>query len=89
MPIWGHQHGQLVEVAHGPARHLGADLGLVDIAQAADGEPSGGQSSVVGQGPTEVAGTDDHDRPLLVETQLDADLEHEVLDVVADAAGAG
>jgi hypothetical protein len=75
-------------VAHPHATHDGVDLGDVDVDDAADGEPALAEPAVAGEGLAEVAGTDDDDRPVVVETELTPDLVHEVVDLVADTAGA-
>ena len=60
----------------------------VGVDQRPDREPAGGEAAVVGQRVAEVADADDDDRPVLGQAELAGDLVDEVLDVVADAAGA-
>ena len=67
---------------------LGADLGRVHVDQRRHGEAALAEPAVVGEGLSEVAGPDDDDGPVTGEAQLAADLVQQVLDVVADAAGA-
>ena len=51
-------------------------------------EAAGAEAAVVGERLAEVADADDHDRPVVGEAELAADLVQQVLDVVADAPGA-
>ena len=46
------------------------------------------EAAVAGERLTEVPGADDHDRPVMVETELPAELVDQVLDVVADTTHA-
>ncbi len=86
--VLGDQLGQVVEVADLDVADGGADLGRLDVDQVHDREPPVVEAGVVGEGLPEVAGADDHHRPLPVEAELAAHLVHEVLDVVADPTGA-
>ena len=63
-------------------------LARVDVDDAGDREATLAEAAVAGERLAEVAGADDHDRPVVVEAELAADLVDEVLDVVADAADA-
>ena len=65
-----------------------ADLGGVDVDDAGDREAALAEPAVAGERLAEVAGADDHDRPVVGQAELPADLVDEVLDLVADAAGA-
>ena len=65
-----------------------ADLGGVDVDDAGDREAALAEAAVAGEGLAEVAGADDHDGPVVGQAELAADLVDEVLDLVADAAGA-
>ena len=56
--------------------------------RADDPEPAGGEAGVVGQRGAQVAEPDDDHRPVVGRADLTADLEAQVLHVVADAAGA-
>ena len=79
------------EVGHRPhagAAHDRVELGRIDVDDPGDGEPAIVETAVAGQRLTEVAGSDDHDRPLVVETELTPDLENEVVDLVSDATRA-
>jgi hypothetical protein len=69
------------------AQH-GAHLRLVDVDDAGDGETPLAEPAVAGECLTQVAGADDDDRPVVGETQLPADLVHEVRHFVADTTGA-
>ena len=65
-----------------------ADLGRVDVDDAGDGEAALAEPAVAGERLAEVAGADDDDRPVVGQAELAADLVDEVVDLVADAAGA-
>ena len=80
--------GEVVELAHAHAADHRADLGGVDVDDAGDREATLAEAAVAGEGLAEVAGADDDDGPVVGEAELTADLVDEVLDLVADAAGA-
>ena len=65
-----------------------AHLGRVDVDDGRHREAPLVEAGVVGEGLTEVAGADDHDRPVVGQAELAAHLVREVVDLVADAAGA-
>ena len=79
--------GQVVDVAHDDAVHLGADDARVGVDSATIGKPALAEPAVVGEGLPEVAEPDDGDRPVLREAELAAHLEQQVLDVVARRRG--
>ena len=83
-----HDGGQLVEAAHPHAADDGVDLGVVDVDDAGDREAPLAEPAVAGERLAEVAGADDDDGPVVGQPELPADLVDEVLDLVADAAGA-
>ena len=66
----------------------GVDLGGVDVDDAGHRKAALVEAAVAGERLAEVAGADDHDRPVVVEPELAADLVDEVVDLVADAARA-
>ena len=79
---------EAVQRLHDEPADLGADDRRVGVDQGADREAAGGEAAVVGERVPEVADPDDDDRPVLGEAELAGDLVDEVVDVVADAAGA-
>ena len=83
-----HDLRKLVDVTDAyPAEHR-ADLGLVDVDDSGDRKAALTETAVSGERLSEVAGADDHDRPVVGEAEFATDLVHEVGDLVADAAGA-
>ena len=74
--------------AHLQPGHLGADERGVGVDEGADREAAGHEPAVVGQGVAQVTEADDHDGPVLAQPELAGDLVDEVVDVVADPAGA-
>ncbi len=83
-----HDRSEFVDLADAYTTDDGADLLRVDVDDATDREPAFAETAVPGERFAEVAGADDHDVPLVGQAQLTLDLEHQELDVVADAAGA-
>jgi len=69
------------------AAHDGVELGRIDVDDPGDREAALVEPAVAGERLAEVAGAHDHDRPLVLEAELAADLVDEVVDLVADAAG--
>jgi len=59
-----------------------AGQALVGVDERGDPETTGREPSVIGQRGAEVTDTDDHNPPVLGQTQFAGDLEHEILDVV-------
>src|SRR5262249_58525606 len=77
--------------ARAPARGAGkaaAVYGRMGAKQCRAANPRGGNPAIVGQRPAEVPGSDDDYRPVLGEPELTRHLVDQVVDVVADAAGA-
>ena len=83
-----HDRGQVADRADADAADHGADLGRVVVDDAGDREAALAEPAVAGERLAEVAGADDHDGPVVGEAELAAHLVDEVLDLVADAAGA-
>ncbi len=79
---------ELRHVADGETSDDLADASRVGVEQGGDVEAARREPAVVGERVAEVADADDDDRPILGEAELAGDLVHEVVDVVADAAGA-
>ena len=79
------QGGQRLDL---DAADLGADAGRVGVDEGRDADAAGGEAAVGGQRRAEVADADDDDVPVLGLAELAGDLVAQVLDVVADAAGA-
>ena len=69
------------------AVHLGADLVVGRVDERGDHEAPLPEPRVVGERMTEVAHADDDAGPVVGEPELAADVEEQVLDVVADAPG--
>ncbi len=67
---------------------VGADPLGVAVDQGSDADAAGAESLVGRERRAEIADADDDDVPVLVLTDLESDLVAEVLDVVADPAGA-
>ena len=84
-----HDLGQVVDVAdRARRRHVVPTLASSMSTIAGDGEAALAEPAVAGERLAEVAGADDDDRPVVGQAELAADLVDEVLDLVADAAGA-
>ena len=83
-----HDLGQLVDVAHAHTTKDRAHLGLVDVDDAADREASLAEAPIPRKGLPEVAGADDDHWPVVSEAQLATHLVHQIVDLVAHAAGA-
>ena len=65
-----------------------ADAGRVGVEQGGDPEAAGGEPAVAGERVTEVADADQDDRPALGQPERGRSDLDQVVDVVADAAGA-
>ena len=81
----------LLEVVERADVDAGDDLAVpvgVGVEQRHDPEAAAAEAGVVGQRVAEVADADDDDRPVLGQPDLAGDLVAQVVDVVADAAGA-
>ncbi len=83
-----HELRQLVLVADGQVAESTTDLGAVDIEDADHGEATVGEPGEGRERRSQVARTDDHAGPVVVQVELAADLDEQVLDVVADPTGA-
>src|SRR6185295_12686756 len=70
-----------------PAEHR-ADLGLVDVDDSGDRKAALTETVVSGECLSEVAGADDHHRPVVGKAEFASNLIHEIRDLVADAARA-
>ena len=79
---------ELRHVADGETSNDLVDASRVGVEQGGDVEAARREPAVVGERVAKVADADDDDRPVLGEAELAGDLVHEVVDVVADAAGA-
>jgi len=65
-----------------------ADLRRIGVEHTRDRKTAFGEAAVVGEGLTEISGSDDDDRPLVVQAEFALDLIGEERNVVADATGA-
>src|SRR5512146_94752 len=80
-----------LKLANVPDQHAAefpADQGRVGVEYRLDAEPPGQEPAVVGKGPAEVTGADDHHGPALSQSQRPRHLVHQVLDVVTDPSDA-
>src|SRR5258708_2712266 len=66
----------------------GADYRWIAVKQGSDGDPGGGEAAVISQGAAEVSGADDQYRPVLGQAEFPGHLVDQVVNVVANAAGA-
>ena len=83
-----HDLGQVIEVAHARTADDAADLRLVRVEHPGDRESAFGEAAVIGECLTETPGSDDDDRPVMVEAEFELDLVCEEGDVVADTTRA-
>ena len=86
--VGAHDRGQLADRADPHAADHGADLGRVVVDDAGHREAALAEPAVAGERLAEVAGADDDDGPVVGQAELAAHLVDQVLDLVADAAGA-
>ena len=76
--------GQFVDVPDRDVADGRAHLGGIDVDHRRDREASLVESGVVGERLAEVAGADDHDRPVVRQPELPAHLVGQVVDLVPD-----
>lgn len=77
-----HDLREIVEVSHASTAHDTTDFCLVGIEDTRDRETPLGETAVVRERLAKVARTNDDDRPIVVQTQLELDLIREKRDVV-------
>ena len=86
-PTLGDESRQLVLVVDGDLTQLLTDLARIDVDHAHHRETPVAEPGELGECGTQVAGADDHTRPVMGEAELTSDLDQELVDVVPDSAG--